>query len=65
MNWIKKNVLHLSEEEIEKMNEEIEAEQEAYAAMAAAEAAKQQVIAGSNPQAGSPSNLNTGTPFGA
>ena len=65
MNWIKKNVLHLSEEEIEKMNEEIMEEQEAYAAMAAAEAAKQQVVAGSNPQAGSPSNLNTGTPFGA
>ena len=62
MMWIKKNVLHLSEEEIEKMNEEIMEEQEAYAAMAQAEMAKQQVLAGSNPQAGSPANINNSKP---
>lgn len=62
MNWIKKNVLHLTEEEIEEMNAEIMAEQEAYAQMAAAEAAKQQVLASSNPQAGSPSNINNNKP---
>lgn len=61
MNWIKKNVLHLTEEEIEAMNAEIMAEQEAYAAIASAEAAKQQILAGSNPQAGNPANINTNT----
>jgi hypothetical protein len=62
MAWIKKNVLHLSEEEIEEINAEIMAEQEAYAQMAAAEAAKQQVLTGANPQSGSPSNLNNSKP---
>lgn len=62
LNWVKKNVLHLSEEEIEQMNEEIAEEQEIYAQMAAAEMAKQQVLASSNPQAGSPSNLNNNNP---
>lgn len=65
MNWIKKNVLHLSEEEIETMDEEIAQEQEIYAAMAQAEMAKQQVLAGANPQAGSPTSINTGMPSGA
>ena len=59
LNWVKKNVLHLSEEEIEEMNAEIEQEQEIYAMMAQAEAAKQAVLAGANPQAGAPASLNT------
>lgn len=62
LNWVKKNVLHLTEEEIEEMNAEIAEEQEIYAQMAAAEMAKQQVLAGANPQAGSPTNLNTTKP---
>jgi hypothetical protein len=45
MQWVRKNVLHLSEEEIEEMAAEIEEEQEQQMAIAAAEAAKQQVMA--------------------
>jgi Bacteriophage T4-like portal protein (Gp20) len=45
MEWVRKNVLHLSEEEIEEMALQIEEEQEQQMAIAAAEAAKQQVMA--------------------
>jgi hypothetical protein len=45
MAWVRKNVLHLSEEEIEEINAQIEEEQEQQMAIAAAEAAKQQVLA--------------------
>ena len=55
MQWVKKNVLHLSEEEIEEINAEIEAEQEMQMAIAAAEQAKQQVMTSTQ----IPQNLNT------
>jgi hypothetical protein len=61
MNWVRKNVLHLSEEEIEKMNEELEAEAEQQAAIQAAEMAKQQILA-QTPMAQMPQNINTTQP---
>lgn len=56
MEWVRKNVLHLSEEEIEEINAQIEAEQEQQMAIAAAEAAKQQVLASTQV----PTSLNSG-----
>ena len=58
MAWVKKNVLHLTEEEIEEINAEIEEEQEMQMAIAAAEAAKQQVLASTQV----PTSLNSGAP---
>jgi hypothetical protein len=67
MAWVKKNVLHLSEEEIEEMNAEIEEEQEMQMAIAAAEAAKQQVLASTQvptvgPPMGAPPAAGGGPP---
>jgi Ca2+-binding EF-hand superfamily protein len=45
MAWVKKNILHLSEEEIETMAEEIDEEQEEMMRIAQLEAAKAQVLA--------------------
>jgi len=55
MSWVRKNILHLSEEEIETMNEEIEQEQEELMRIASLEAAKSQVLQGTQV----PTNLNT------
>jgi hypothetical protein len=55
MAWVKKNVLHLTEEEIEEINAEIEAEQEMQMAIAAAEQAKQMVATATQ----IPTNINT------
>ena len=55
MNWIRKNVLRLSEEEIEEMAMEIEEEQEEMMRIASIEAAKQQYAAGTEV----PSDINT------
>lgn len=63
MAWVKKNVLHLTEEEIEEMDAEIEAEQEMQMAIAAAEAAKQQVLANTQvPTVGPPMGAPPGGP---
>ena len=51
MNWVRKNVLHLTEEEIEEMEAEIEEEQEQMMKIAQAQSDKDQI-------AQSPSNIN-------
>ena len=58
MNWVKKNVLHLSEEEIETMAAEMEEEQEEMMRIAQIEAAKQQVMMSTQV----PTSINTGAP---
>jgi hypothetical protein len=55
MSWVKKNILHLSEEEIETMNKEIEEEQDEMMQIAQLEAMKQQYMM--NVQ--QPPNINT------
>jgi len=56
MNWVRKNVLKLSEEEIEEMAVELEQEQEEMMRIAEMEAAKQQYSMGTQV----PSSINTG-----
>jgi hypothetical protein len=55
MNWVRKNVLRLSEEEIEEIAAEIEEEQEEMMRIAAIEASKQQIAASSEV----PTSINT------
>jgi len=55
MNWVRKNVLRLTEEEIEEIGMEIEEEQEEMMRIAAIEASKQQISASSEV----PTNINT------
>ena len=55
MNWVRKNVLRLTEEEIEEIGLEIEEEQEEMMRIASIEAAKQQISAASEV----PPTLNT------
>jgi len=55
MNWVRKNVLRLTEEEIEEIAAEIEEEQEEMMRIASIEAAKQQISASSEV----PPTLNT------
>lgn len=55
MNWVRKNVLRLTEEEIEEIGLEIEEEQEEMMRIAAIEASKQQISASSEV----PTNINT------
>lgn len=55
MNWVRKNVLRMSEEEIEEIAEEIEEEQDEMMRIASVEAAKQQISASSEV----PTSINT------
>lgn len=55
MNWVRKNVLRLTEEEIEEIGAEIEEEQEEMMRIASIEAAKQQISASSEV----PTSINT------
>lgn len=57
MMYVRKNVLHLTEEEIETMNEEMMEEQEEMMRIAQVEAAKQQIAMGTEV----PTNINTNT----
>ena len=58
MMWVRKNILHLSEEEIEEMQKEIFEEQEEMIRQAQVEASKQAMVQGAMapPQAGPPPN---------
>jgi hypothetical protein len=63
MAWVKKNILHLSEEEIETMAEEIDEEQEEMMRIAQLEAAKAQVLAATTaPVMGGSPGLPAGPP---
>lgn len=55
MNWVRKNVLRLTEEEIQEIAQEIEEEQEEMMRIASIEAAKQQISASSEV----PTSINT------
>jgi len=55
LSYVRKNVLHLSEEEIETMSKEMDEEQEEMMRIAALEAAKQQMLLSTQ----TPVNLNT------
>jgi len=69
MAYVRKNVLHLTEEEIEDMNAEMEEEQEEMMRIAQIEAAKQQIAMGTsmniNTSGGMPAQPGAGPPSAA